>query len=106
MLRVFLRFLREVIKAPWSDITLTLYIHQNHRHRVPDVERYWRKTLKEPRLLFGGVYYKRHNPEPGRIKIGEKYYGTVRVVVRRSTNLSRKISGWICGINDATCPVV
>jgi hypothetical protein len=101
MIYFFLSFLREQMKISRSDIHLTLYIHEDHKYRLERVVAHWRKELHEPKLVFGGIYYKNHNSKTNRTKIDETYFGTVRVRVRRSTNLQRKISGWICGIISA-----
>ena len=44
------------------------------------------------------VRLKRHNIKTKRKNIGESYYGLINIRARRSTNLNRKISGWIEGI--------
>jgi len=44
------------------------------------------------------VSWKRHKINTKRTNIGKDYFGVLRVYVRRSVNLNRKISGWIEGI--------
>lgn len=106
MMRFFYQFLIESLNIDLTDISFTLYVHDNHRHRIPVIQRYWRKKLHLPNLVFTGIYYKRHNPLTKRTNSKEEYYGLVRLRVRRSTALQRKISGWIYGINDATWRIV
>ena len=46
------------------------------------------------------IYWKHHRPQTYRYNTGDSYHGLVRIKVRRSANLNRRISGWIQGIVD------
>lgn len=106
MLYFFYRFLVDVLHVDSSDIYVSLYIHKNHEHTVPEVITFWRKALRLPRLEIKHVYFKKHNPKTKRINIGDSYHGTLRLRVKKSSHLLRMISGSIYGINVATCRFV
>ena len=40
---------------------------------------------------------KRHNPKTVRKNVGEGYHGCLRIDVRRSGDLYRRIEGWAAG---------
>jgi hypothetical protein len=66
-------------------------------HRTGDVEKakkYWSENLniKIERL---SVYFKKHTLNPQQKNIHADYYGIMKIQVRRSTQLLRRIAGWI-----------
>lgn len=106
MMRYFVDFLREALNVTLSQMVFSLYLHQSHKHRLEEVQTQWRNALGLANLKFSWVYFKRHNPKTVRKNTGEKYLGTLRVYVRNSSSLQRKISGWIYGINGADWDIV
>lgn len=106
MILFFIEWMRESFHIKDSDFRFSLYIHKNHRSRLDVVKNFWRKELGIKSLEFSYIYYKKHNPKTKRKKVGEDYFGTLRVQVRRSTYLQRRIYASIYGINGAPCPVV
>jgi hypothetical protein len=44
----------------------------------------------------GNPTLKRHNPKTTRGNVGEAYHGCLRIEVRRSGDLYRRIEGWAC----------
>ena len=91
MIRLFLRWLAVIAKIPLEDIKCELYIH-----RTGDALKaihYWNKYLVP--LKIRSVYYKKNKISTHRKNIGVGYNGLVRLTVRKSTNLNRKITAWI-----------
>lgn len=80
-----------------EKIVLSVYIHDNQKHRIAEVVSFWSRTTGFPRTDCSTVYYKRHIPKPNR-HVPETYNGSLRVAIRQSTDLSRIIGGWIQGI--------
>ena len=96
MVLLFQQWLMEYLKIPSEDIVHTLYIHE----RSPNLHRaleFWSDFLSKEPYDFK-VVFKRHNPSPKRKNIGVKYRGLVRLTVRRSVDMNRRIAGWIDGI--------
>lgn len=78
-----------------SQMKYDLYIHQTGD--VATAKAFWFKNLgiSDKNL---SVYFKKHNPKPHRKNVGREYYGTVRLAVSASTDLNRRITGWINGL--------
>lgn len=96
MVILFKQWVLDFLKVKPEDITYTLYIHERSRN-ILDAVGFWSDFLKiEPHEL--SIVFKKHNPSPKRKNIGVNYRGLVRLTVRKSTDLNRKISGWIDGI--------
>jgi hypothetical protein len=93
MILLFNRWLIDICKIPIERLLYSIYIH-----RTADKERaikYWGKLLK---TKIKKIYFKNHNPKNNRKNIDVNYNGLLRIDVRRSTDLNRKIYGWILGI--------
>lgn len=106
MIKFFVRWLTEIVKVDINDIYFSLYIHKNHEQRVPEVLRYWKTAIDMPRLELAYVCFKKHNPKTVRKNTNDTYHGTLRMCVRRSADLQRRLYGWVYGITGAPCRVV
>jgi transposase len=68
-----------------------------HIHETADVEaayRFWLDLTGAQPSQFRGPVLKRHNPKTVRKNVGEGYHGCLRIDVRRSGDLYRRIEGW------------
>ncbi len=101
MIVFFVRWLKEIFGVDENELIYELYIHKNKGW-----ERsigYWAEIVKinKDRLR---VYFKKDNPQTKRKNVGENYHGLLRVKVKRSISLNRRISFMIntmcsyCGI--------
>lgn len=105
MIKLFLKWLKEIVKIPDSDIFFEIYIHENLKDKITQTIKYWSKITNSPEYKFNRIYYKSNKINTKRKNIGINYYGLLRICIKRSTNLNRKISGWIDGIIQ-NCGVV
>ena len=92
MIRLFLKWVREIAMIPEKDIFFEMYIH-----KTGDSEKalkWWTKVLscRKNRIR---VYFKRHNIKTKRDRNNDEYYGLMRVSVKKSSKLNRNISAWI-----------
>lgn len=97
MIRFIIRWLNEACRVNKKDIKLRVCINAMHKNRIKDIHEFWSTTTGISALQFSRptlihtvnkkVYLDTNN-----------YFGTLRVKVRHSTNLRRKIMGWIEGI--------
>lgn len=80
-----------------EDICYSIYIHPSGD--LSAARHFWQNTLgiEDHRMK---TYLKRHNPSPHRKNTGRTYHGTIRMRIRRSSDLNYRISGWIQSITD------
>ncbi len=102
MVRLFLRWLIEIAKIPRDMIGFEVTLHETHAFRVLECREYWVGVTGFPLSVLNKVYYKKAKIMTKRRNIGEQYFGILRVTVRESTTLVRKIAGWTEGIVQAT----
>jgi len=96
MIKFFLNWLAE-LGVPKSEFIYELYIHKTGN--IGKSVEFWADVVNQPISVFDQrVYFKQGNPKTIRKNSGESYNGLLRVKVKKSTNLNRKVSGWIQGI--------
>ncbi len=98
MIKIFLLWLKKILVIPDNLIKFDIYIHETHKNKNGQTRRYWARVTGYSEAKFDKIYYKKNKINTKRKNVGEDYHGLIRVQVRRSTNLNRKISGWIKGI--------
>ncbi|MCX6752069.1 MAG: hypothetical protein NTZ87_01025 [Candidatus Nomurabacteria bacterium] len=97
MIKLFLEWLKEV-NVDKERICFDIYLHDNNKYRVAEVIRYWSHHTGFSEKLFK-IYFKKDIPKTKRKNINpDTYFGLARIYVKRSSDLVRKISGWIEGI--------
>ena len=100
MIKLYLNWLVKIIKLPMEQIYFVIYLHENHMHRISEVKDYWQKRTGFPKDNFKFMYFKKHKIHTKRKNIGENYFGLLKVTVKESSILNRKIQGWIEGIHQ------
>jgi transcriptional regulator with XRE-family HTH domain len=91
MIKFFLRFL-DVAGIPRDQVTFRVYVHESAD--VAAVQRFWLDVTRADPVQFRRPTLKRHNPRTVRKNTGDDYHGCLRIDVRRSADLYRKIEGW------------
>ncbi len=98
MIKLFIKWLKEILSVKEEEIVPEIYIHENSINNITAVKKYWSGITNIPISEFNRVYFKKNKLSTKRKNIGKNYYGLLRIRVRRSTNMNRKISGWIEGV--------
>lgn len=97
MLTVFLRWL-EYLGVPKDAIRYELYMHIDRKSDMDEFRLWWSQQLGIPMIPADCVYMKKGNIRTKRTNVGDLYHGLLRIKVRSSTALNRKVGGWIEGI--------
>ncbi len=98
MIRFHIKWLTDCLNIDIQDIDFEIYSHENIREREKDIVKYWGLITGFSLSKFDRIYYKRDKKKKYRKNQGKNYNGLLRVKVRKSTDLNRKITGWIEGI--------
>jgi len=99
MILFFLKWLEKVFSIKKSELVYELYIHETANIEKSRI--YWSKTLSISKREIK-TYFKKNKIKTLRKNTGEDYHGLIRIRVRRSSNLNRRIDGWIDGICKTT----
>ena len=98
LIKIFLEWLQEICKIPKKDIHFRIFLHETAGSRLLKIQKYWSKNTGFSIVNFQKITWKKHKVSTYRKNIGENYYGLLEIIVRKSTNLNRKITGWTEGI--------
>lgn len=95
LIRIYLRFLREVCDVPEDRISadIRIFEHQNPNNLI----NYWRKITGIKKEKFGKVYYGVSKSSLGKRPFNRLQYGTIQIRVN-DTKLFHRIMGLIEGI--------
>lgn len=105
MIKTYLYWLINIIKQPKEEILFEIYIHENHKHRISEIREQWSRCTGFSKDKFNKVYFKKNKLKTNRKNVGSNYFGLLRIRVKNSSGLNRKIQGWIEGIYN-NCGVV
>lgn len=105
MISLFLRWLKECAQISDQDVYADLYTHESHRDTVEETIAVWSNLLKKPHSFFRHTYFKKNKIHTKRKNTGALYIGLLRVNIRASSTLNRRITGWIKGIVE-NCGIV
>lgn len=97
MLRLFISFLDHCCGVRPSDLRFRIYLH----HETADAKQarmYWFNQLDIAAVQAAPITWKRHKPTIFRTNVGKNYHGLLRVIVPKSTDLNRRITGWTLGL--------
>jgi plasmid stabilization system protein ParE len=98
LIQFFLRFL-DVAGVSRDRLIFRVYIHE--RSDVDAAERFWQELTGATATQFRPPTLKRHNPKTLRRRTGDDYHGCLRIDVRSSMDLYRRIEGWARGAMSA-----
>ena len=91
LIQFFLRFL-DVTRTPRTDLAFRVFIHESAD--AESAQRFWLEVTGASPRQFRTPALKRHNPKTVRKNLGENYHGCLRIDVRCSASLYRRIEGW------------
>ena len=95
MIILFLKWLDKICKIPKDMIGFEITLHESHRERLDEVRRFWSQTTGFSLYNFSKVYFKRSKKKKiNRKNTREKYHGVLKIMVRKSSDLVRKIASW------------
>lgn len=98
MIKCYLLWLKSALAISPERITFEIYIHENSRNNRAQMIEYWSSCTGFPSSALQKVYYKKGSGKTNRYNTGREYYGLLRVRVKASSDLVRKVAGWTEGI--------
>ena len=97
MVRVYLAWL-STLGVRKEDIYFELYCHTIRKGEVMTFREWWEHQLNLASGQIEKIYFKSGNPNSNRSNTGDLYRGLLRIRVKSSTSLNRKLHGWAEGI--------
>lgn len=98
MIKIFLIWLRKIVNVDEKDIKFELYLHKDREKEAEKIKHYWADVAGCSTGCFKYIYFKKHKTKKEHKKDVNIYYGQLKICVRKSSELNRKIAGWITGV--------
>lgn len=98
MVRIYLKWLREILGIKNHDISCWIALHESSSHRMEEIKKYWRGITGLNKEISDKVYLKHHRPKSNRRNVDAGYFGSLKIAIKKSTNLNRRIEGWVNGV--------
>jgi transcriptional regulator with XRE-family HTH domain len=96
--KFFVFWLKNSFKIEVKDLLLRVTANISYKSEIRELEKYWSNNLKIPVAQFSKPFFQ--NTKWKKVyENKDNYHGVLRIRVRRSINLLRKIFGYIEGIN-------
>ena len=93
----FMRFL-DAAGTLRANLVFRVYIHETAD--VVGAQKFWLDVTGAAAGQFRAPTLKHHNPKTIRKNVGESYHGCLRIDVRDSADLYRRIEGWATAITN------
>lgn len=98
MIKLFLKWLLDIVKLRQEEIIFNLFVHENHKYRLKEISKFWVDATGFPKENFKSIYFKKNKVNTKRKNTKRDYYGVLRITVKSSSILNRKIAGWVKGV--------
>ncbi len=98
MIRLFIKWLFEICHIRKEEVAFDIFIHQNSKNNINKVIDHWSFYTGFSKKYFSQIYFKKNNIKTNRQNIGDSYFGTLKIRVKASSGLNRKIAGWTKGV--------
>ncbi len=97
----FIRWLKEIFNISNKELILRLTANNSYKNIVHIMENYWAKELNIPIEQFSKPFFQ-HSIWKKEYENKNEYHGVIRIKVRKSVDLLRKIYGFIEGVSLIT----
>lgn len=95
MCRIFLKWLNLCLDIPQNDLIICIYIHISHKYRVSEVLQFWSNEVEIDTEKTKVYFTKTTSLKKNKSK---NYHGQLRIRVKKSTDINRRIIGWVNGV--------
>jgi|SRR3989344_3711227 len=100
MIKFMIKWFRKALKIKSEDFILRTEFNESHKDRTEEIKFFWSKVTELSLDQFEKPFYHRSiwlREYPNR----EKYFGVLRIRIRRSSELLNKMRGWIDGLSHS-----
>lgn len=99
MARFYVNWLRKVLGISIEDLKFRVTANISHKERIVIIEEFWSTYLKISFSQFTKPFFQ-NSQWKKTYSNRDKYYGVIRIHVRKSLDRLRKMRGWIKGLKQ------
>lgn len=98
LVKVYLLWLKKCLKVQGGDLSLRVTANIALKDSVGKFEGFWSKFLGVPKFQFGKPFFQ-SSIQKKKYPVDKVYYGVLRVYVKKSSLLFKKMRGWMTGLS-------
>jgi len=98
MIKLYLKWLKDCLLISEDCLVFEIYIHETYKDNIESLRCFWSEKTGFPVNYFERVNFKKNKINGNRKNKELDYHGLLRITVRKSSVLNRKIAGWIEGV--------
>jgi hypothetical protein len=98
MCKLFIKWIVNCLKVDIDRVVPKIYVHEIYRGKEDTLLEYWSKNIGIPKEKFNNVSFTNTRLSETLRHTRDEYFGQLRLTIVKSTDLNRRISGWIHGI--------
>lgn len=99
MARFYVNWLRQILGVSIEDLKFRVTANISHKERIVRIEEFWSDYLKISRNQFTKPFFQ-NSQWKKTYSNRNKYFGVIRIHVRKSLDRLRKMRGWIKGLKQ------
>jgi hypothetical protein len=99
MAKFYVSWLERCLGVSKRDLLLRVTANESHKDRIGEIEKFWIKELEVDGDQFAKPFYQKTKWKKV-YSNRDEYFGVLRIRVRRSLNLLRKMRGWLAGMAE------
>lgn len=99
MIKFIMEWFKKSLKIPQGHFALRAEFNSSNTHRKDEIEKYWSDLTKIPLSQFHKPYLQKTNKVRD-YSHRDRYYGILRIRIKKSSKLLVKIRGWIEGLSS------
>lgn len=101
MCRFFLKWLKQSLKISDNEISFSIYINSTFKGRELEILNFWSKEINLSSERFSKISFTQARFSKIKRRVNRfNYFGLLRIKVRKSVDLNRRIDAWIERICD------
>lgn len=97
MILFMLKWFKDICGVSSKEIALQVKINEAHKNRIKDVENHWIKVTGINGSQFNKTVLIKSKSKKNYPNF-DNHFGTLRITIKNSTRIRRKIMGWIDGL--------
>ena len=97
MAKIYIRWLKECLNIEKVELSFRVTANIHYSENIGEMEEYWSQNLGVELSQFAKPFYQK-TIQKKTYPNNDSYFGVLRIRVRKSINILRKMRGWIAGL--------
>lgn len=98
MAKIYIRWLKECLNVEKVELSFRVTANIHYSEKISEMEEYWAHKLGVELCQFAKPFFQK-TTQKKTYSNNDSYFGVLRIRVRKSINILRKMRGWMAGLS-------